>query len=723
MAETIRLVFRRVVFRHDESGFTVAIGTREQSGESVKFVGYFGDVPAGELVDVTGDWSNDRKFGLQFTAQVVMPVVPTTAEGIESYLTAGHVKGIGPALAKRLVARFGAETFRVLDDEPERLREIPGVGKKTLEKIQESWQQQRGVRELLVFLDSLGVRGARAHRIHQRYRDRAVATIRQDPYRLVHDIRGIGFGTADDIARRLGHDPRSPFRVMAGVRHVVELARDKAGHCGLPADEAITEAVKLLGVDREIVAEMLRTAVATNVVIGEDLAGRAFVFDPDLYRAETRIAATLAWLAKDQPSWRDLDPRKAVAIAEAESGIPLDALQRQAVDLALTSRAVVITGGPGVGKTTLVRALVAVFEAAELEISLAAPTGRAAKRLTENTGRAAQTIHRLLEMSPQSLDFQRHEENPLEADVVIIDEASMIDVPLLDALLRAMSPEAAIVVVGDADQLPSIGPGQVLHDMLESQRVPSIRLTQIHRQAEGSAIILNAHRINGGELPRFESATDMFRFPASTPEIAVAHVVELVAKKIPEKFGFKSLRDVQVLAPMRAGPAGINRLNAELQRALNPPERHKSRVERPNDVVFCRGDKVMQVENNYDKTVFNGDVGVIGVIDQEEESFSVDFGGQLIVDYSFDEADQLTLAYATTIHKSQGSEYEAVVIVLTPQHSIMLRRNLLYTAVTRGRKVVVIVGDSGSIEKAVRTGRGGERWTRLAHCLMNAPAS
>jgi exodeoxyribonuclease V alpha subunit len=719
MAETVRLIFRRVLFRSDASGYTVAIGTREDSGEPVTFVGSFSELPAGELVDVTGEWRNHRKYGRQFDAQIVMPVVPTTAGGIENYLAAGHVKGIGPTLAKRLVERFGAETFRILDDEPQRVREIPGVGKKTAEKIQQSWQEQRGVRDVMVFLASLGLGGARAYRIHQRYRDRAVATIRHDPYRLVHDIRGIGFSTADEIARRLGHDRRSPFRVMAGVRHVVDSAREK-GHCGLPVDDAVSEAVKLLGVEREIVAEMVRTAVAMNAVVGEELEGRQFVFEPELHRAETRIAVTLARLASEKPAWRGIDPREAVAIAEAESGIPLDEVQRQAVDLALTSKAVVITGGPGVGKTTLVRALVAVFEAADLEISLAAPTGRAAKRLAENTGRSAQTIHRLLEMSPQSLDFQRDEENPLDADVVILDEASMVDVPLLDALLRAMSPEAAIVVVGDADQLPSIGPGQVLHDMLRSQRIPSIRLTQIHRQAEGSAIILNAHRVHRGEMPQFGSAggpSDMFYFRADSPERGVQHVVELIAKKIPEKFGFKSLRDVQVLAPMRGGPAGIHLLNAELQRALNPPERHRTRVERPNGVVFCRGDKVMQIENNYEKNVFNGDVGVIASVDEEEESFSVDFGAQTIVDYSFDEADQLMLAYATTIHKSQGSEYEAVVIVLMQQHSIMLRRNLLYTAITRGRKLVVIVGDSRSIEKAVRTGHGGERWTRLAHCL------
>jgi exodeoxyribonuclease V alpha subunit len=725
MPETIHLTLRRVYFHDAGTGFTVAVGTRDKSGEEVTFVGNLPELQTGEIVAVTGEWRNHKKFGRQFAAESVSPVVPTSVEGIESYLAAGHVKGIGATLTKRLVERFGADVLRILDEEPERLREIPGVGRRKLERIKASWDEQHGVRNLMIFLSSIGLGGARAFRIHQRYGGGAVAMIRQNPYRLVHEIRGIGFSTADAMARKLGHDPRSPFRLMAGVRYVVDAARER-GNCGIPVDEALKETMRLLSVERDLVAETIGTAIASRIIIEETLDGRRFVFEPALHGAETRIASLLAKLADETPAWRGIDPQKAVGIAEAESGIPLDATQRRAIDLALTSKAVVITGGPGVGKTTLVRALVAVLDSAGRTVSLAAPTGRAAKRLGENTGSTAQTIHRLLETSPESGQFQRNEENPLEGDVIIIDESSMVDVPLLDALLRAMSPQAAIILVGDADQLPSVGPGQVLHDILRSDRVPSIRLTQIHRQAEGSQIVLNAHRINRGELPRFASSgddSDMFHFPATSPERAVRHVVDLVTTRISRKFGFKSLRDVQVLAPMRSGPIGIDLLNAELQRALNPPERHKSRLERPNGVFFCPGDKVMQIENNYEKRVFNGDVGVIATVDTEEEVFTVDYGGEVVIDYGFDEADQLTLAYATTIHKSQGSEYEAVVVALMPQHSIMLRRNLLYTAVTRGRKLVVIVGDSGSIERAVRTGHGGERWTRLAHCLRAIPLS
>lgn len=717
MPETLQATVHRIVHHDASSGFTVVIAFHDD--KAIRIVADAAMVQAGEVVEVTGDWERHPKYGRQFKAQTVLPVLPTGADEIRSYLEAGHVRGIGAGLAKRLVEHFGDDLLRVLDEEPERLREIPGIGKRKLEKIRASWQEQHGVRNVMIFLSSHGVGARRAFHIHRQYGDRAIGIIRQDPYRLAHEIRGIGFDFADKLARSLGHDARSPFRLMAGVRHVVDASREK-GHCGIPAADAVTEAVKLLGVEAALIEQTIASAVAGRVVIEEMLDGRRVLFEPSLHRAESRVAARLAALAGERPRWSKVDPAEAVAVAEEESGIGLDATQRRAIDLALRSKAVVVTGGPGVGKTTLVRALLAVFESIELNVSLAAPTGRAAKRLSESTGSTASTIHRLLEMSPDSGQFQRDEESPLETDVLIVDETSMVDVLLLDAILRALPAGAAIVLVGDADQLPSIGPGQVLHDILASERVPSIRLTEIHRQVAGSHIILNAHRINRGELPVFgkrKNESDMFRFPAADPEQAVGLIVDLVTKRIPDQFGFHSLRQVQVLAPMRNGGTGVHMLNARLQEALNPPSRHKTRVERPNGIFFCPRDKVMQTENNYDKGVFNGDVGVIAEVDVENEVFTVDFGAELIVDYLFDEADQLTLAYATTIHKSQGSEYDAVVIALMPEHYIMLRRNLLYTAVTRGRKLVVLVGDDGAIGTAVRTGRGGERVTRLKHCL------
>jgi exodeoxyribonuclease V alpha subunit len=726
MPETFRGTVQRVRFHNAESGWTVLVAMNDDTHDAETIVGVFPEVQEGEPIVATGEWRQDRRYGRQFSADSLAVVIPTSREGIERYLAAGHVKGIRAGLAKKLVARFDTDLFRIIDEEPQRLREVAGLGAKTLEKITESWGEQRGVRSLMVFLAEHGLGGGRAFRIHKHYGDRAIAAIRENPYRLAHEVRGIGFKTADAIAQSLGYDKASPFRLLAGLRHIVESARE-GGHCGLPQDEVLTETAKLLGVDETLVQVAVDTAIQMRVVMVETLDGRRVLFDPALHAAESRIAETLAILSAEAPPWSDVDLDAAIAAAEAASAISLDPAQRKAIGVVLQSKAVVITGGPGVGKTTLVNAIVSVLQSQELEVLLAAPTGRATKRLSESTGMPAVTIHRLLEMSPESGHFQRNEETPLKCDVVIVDEASMIDVPLLDALLRAMPKEAAIVLVGDADQLPSIGPGQVLHDILASARVPSVRLTEIHRQAAGSDIIANAHRIHRGEQPRFGARvgeSDMFLFPAKSAETAVRHVVELVTERIPRQFQLKALRDVQVLAPMRNGTAGVHLLNRELQRAINPPERHsRARVERPNDIFFSPGDKVMQVENNYDKNVFNGDVGVMAAVDVEAEVFTVDFGGDLIADYTFDEADQLTLAYATTIHKSQGSEYPAVVIVLMPQHSIMLRRNLLYTAVTRGKRLVVVVGDPSAIQTAVRTGRAGERWTRLGHCLSeNGPA-
>lgn len=707
----------RVRFHNPENGFSVVIATRED-GDDVTIVGTFPALQEGEPIVAMGEWREDRRYGPQFVAESLDVVMPTSAEGIQAYLAAGHVKGIRAGLAKKLVARFGADLLRILDEEPRRLLEQTGLGEKTLEKITASWDAQRGVRQLMIFLAQHGLSGARAFRIHKHYGNRAVQLIRENPYRLAHDIRGIGFATADSIARKLGLDPTSPFRLLAGVRHILDTARDRDGHCGLPRDMVRSETAKLLNVDASLLDAAIDSAMQMRVVIAE----HELLFDPWLFDAEARIANALRALADDVPPWTsDIDVDAAIDEAESANAIALDPDQRRAIHTALGARAAVITGGPGVGKTTLVQTLLSVLNSASVDVLLAAPTGRAAKRLSESTGATAQTIHRLLEMSPETGDFQRKEDNPLEGDVVILDEASMIDVPLLDAVLRALPVHGSLILVGDADQLPSIGPGQVLHDILVSERIPAVRLTKIHRQAEGSDIITNAHRINRGESPRFrarDEASDMFHFRVTSPEEAVTRVVELVTERIPRRFGMRSLRDVQVLAPMRKGLVGIDGLNRELQRALNPRERHRQRVERPNDVVFLPGDKVMQVENNYDKNVFNGDVGVIAMIDREKEVFTVDYGADLIVDYLFDEADQLTLAYATTIHKSQGSEYPAVVVVLTPQHSIMLRRNLLYTAVTRGRKLVVLVGDQRSIEMAVRTGKGGERHTRLAALLQ-----
>ncbi|HEX2831569.1 MAG TPA: ATP-dependent RecD-like DNA helicase [Thermoanaerobaculia bacterium] len=717
MQERIAAKVDRTRFHNPDNGFSVVVAMRDDTGEEVTIVGTFPPLQEGEPIVAVGEYRDDRRWGPQFVAEELDVVLPTTAEGIESYLAAGHVKGIRKGLARKLVLAFGDDLLRILDEEPRRLLGMAGLGEKKLEKIIASWEEQRGVRQLMMFLAHHGLSGARAFRIHKHYGNRAIQLIKENPYRLAHDVRGIGFATADAIARRLGLDPTSPFRLLAGVRHIIDTARDRNGHCGLAREDVRGETAKLLQVDADLIDAAMDSAVQMRVVVEES----GVLYDPALYDAESRIARKLLELAAEAPAWaEEIDVDAAIDAAENMHAIALHADQRRAIHAALGARAAVITGGPGVGKTTLVQTLLSVLHSTGVEVQLAAPTGRAAKRLGESTGATAQTIHRLLEMSPESGRFQRNEDEPIEGDVVILDEASMIDVPLLDAVLRALAPDASLILVGDADQLPSIGAGQVLHDILASERIPSVRLTKIHRQAEGSDIITNAHRINRGEAPRFRAPAenpDMFHFRVNAPDEAVTRVVELVTERIPRRFGMRSLRDVQVLAPMRKGLVGIDGLNRELQRALNPSEKHRRKVQRPNDVVFLPGDKVMQTENNYDKSVFNGDVGVIAAIEPEKEVFAVDYGADLIVDYTFDEADQLTLAYATTIHKSQGSEYPAVVVVLMPQHSIMLRRNLLYTAVTRGRKLVVLVGDQRSIDMAVRTGKGGERYTRLANLL------
>ncbi|MCU1349885.1 MAG: helicase, RecD/TraA family [Acidobacteria bacterium] len=724
MPETIHATVQRIRYHNAESGFTVLIAVDETTHQELTIVGSFPLVDEREPIVASGEWRNDRKWGRQFAAEALSVIIPTSREGIQRYLAAGHVKGIGATLAKRLLDKFGIELLKIIDVNPERLLELPGIGKKKLAKIAESWNEQRGVRELMVFLAQYGLGGARAFRIHKQYGDRAVPIIRENPYRLADDVRGIGFRTADAISRNLGNDPQSPFRIAAGLRHVVDAARE-GGHCGIAEEEAIRNAVELLAVPAALIEEGIRIAIGGGLFAVEELEGRRVLFPLALHRAETRIGHTLAALAHEKPPWKKVKVEPAIDRAELAADIALDPYQREAIRTVLRSKVAVITGGPGVGKTTLVNAILTIFSELEVKVLLAAPTGRAAKRLSESTSAGAQTIHRLLEMNPEVGGFQRNEDNRLDCDLVIVDETSMVDVPLLDALLRAMPERAGLILVGDADQLPSIGPGQVLHDILATELIPAVRLTHIHRQAEGSHIIVNAHRINSGEPPRFPppgEQSDMFFWPVKSGEDAVKRIVELVTERIPKKFGMHALRDMQVLAPMRNGTAGVHNLNDALQRALNPREKHQARVERPNNIVFLRGDKVMQMENNYDKNVFNGDVGVIARIDMENDQLTVDFGGETIVDYAFDEADQLTLAYATTIHKSQGSEYPAVIITLMPQHQIMLRRNLLYTAVTRGRKLVVLVGDPRSIDTAVRTGRGGERVTRLRTCIAEGDA-
>ena len=710
----------RVTFHSEESGFAVLRVRVRGRHDAVTVVGHAAAISPGEELRASGTWVSDPKHGPQFKAETVTTVTPTSPEGIERFLASGLVKGVGPHFARRLVEAFGTGVFEVIETEPARLREVPGVGPLRAERIVASWAEQKGVREIMVFLHSHGVGTSRAVRIFRTYGADAIAVVKEDPYRLARDVRGIGFVTADALARKLGVPEEAMTRVRAGVSHVLAEALDE-GHCGLPREALIPRAAELLGRPEEQVAEALELELADRRLVADDAKGKACVFLPALHAAERSVAARLAALAAGDPPWRRIDPEAAVPWVEARTGITLSPSQRDAVGAFLRAKVLVLTGGPGVGKTTLVDALLRIVLDASLRIALAAPTGRAAKRLSESTRAEAKTIHRLLEVDPTTGRFRRGRDNPLEADLVVVDEVSMVDVLLARSLLEAMPPSAALLLVGDSDQLPSVGPGQVLRDLLASEAVPSVRLTEVFRQAAASRIVVGAHRIREGHLPDLTNppGTDLFFFDAKEPEDAARRVVEVVSERIPRRFGLDPRRDVQVLVPVHRGPLGARALNEALGRALNPDG--APRVSRYGQEL-APGDRVMQVENDYDREVYNGDLGLVTSVDPGEAELRVSFDGRETT-YGFDELDVLQLAWATTIHKSQGSEYPAVVIPLAMTHYAMLERNLLYTAVTRGRKLVVLVGDRRAIAMAAKRSSAGSRVTRLAELLRAAAAA
>ena len=648
----------RVTFHNSETGFCVLRVKARGQRELITVVGHAAMISAGEFVQASGSWINDRTHGVQFRAAFLKATAPTTIEGIEKYLGSGMIRGIGPVYAKKLVRAFGEAVFEIIAQEPDRLREVTGIGPKRAERIIAGWAEQKIIREIMLFLHSHGVGTSRAVRIYKTYGAEALQLISENPYRLARDIRGIGFRTADQIAAKLGIEKTALIRVRAGVSFALAEAMDD-GHCGLPHEDLLTLTRQLLEVPAELVDTALTLELQDGTVIADDLDDRRCIFLAGLYRAEREIAAKLRALALGKPPWPSIDPAKAIPWVEKRTKLALAASQIEAVRVALSSKALVITGGPGVGKTTLVNSILKILLAKTVRIMVCAPTGRAAKRLSESTGLEAKTIHRLLETDPRTGAFRRTEETLLDCDLLVVDETSMVDVPLMRVLLRALPDEAALLLVGDVDQLPSVGPGQVLADIISSGAVPVVRLTEVFRQAAESRIITNAHRINQGLMPdlgRIEGG-DFHFVDAADPEQAVRKLLAAV-ERIPKRFGLDPIRDVQVLCPMNRGGLGARSLNIELQMALNPPG--EVRIERFGS-TFCPGDKVMQVENNYDKDVYNGDLGVVSRIDPEEAELVADFDGRKVT-YGFGELDELVLAYATTIHKSQGSEYPAVVL-------------------------------------------------------------
>ena len=662
----------RVTFHNQDNGFCVLRVKARGQRDLITVLGHAAMVSAGEFVQASGSWVNDRTHGVQFRASFLKATAPTTVEGIEKYLGSGMIRGIGPVYAKKLVRAFGEAVFEVIAQEPVRLREVTGIGPKRAQRIIAGWAEQKVIREIMLFLHSNGVGTSRAVRIYKTYGADAVQLISENPYRLARDIRGIGFRTADQIAAKLGIEKTALIRVRASISYALAEAMAD-GHCGLPYEELLALTRELLEVPAELVDTALGLELQGGTVVADDVDGRRCVFLAGLYRAEREIAEKLKVLVVGSPPWPSIDAGKAIPWVEQRTQLALAESQIEAVRIALGSKVMVITGGPGVGKTTLVNSILKILLAKTVTIALCAPTGRAAKRLSESTGIEAKTIHRLLETDPRTGAFKRTEEAPLDCDLLVVDETSMVDVPLMRALLRALPDQAALLLVGDVDQLPSVGPGQVLADIIASAAVPVVRLTEVFRQAAESRIIVNAHRINQGQMPDLAPVErgDFYFVDAADPEEGVRKLLAIVRERIPKRFVLDPIRDIQVLCPMNRGGLGARSLNIELQNVLNPPG--DIRIERFG-WTFCPGDKVMQVENDYDKDVYNGDLGVVSRIDMEESELIAHFDGREIT-YGFDELDKLVLAYATTIHKSQGSEYPAVVIPLTTQHYPMLQRN------------------------------------------------
>jgi exodeoxyribonuclease V alpha subunit len=716
----LEAVLERITYANEDNGYTVAkVDTGR--GDLVTVVGALLGAQPGESIRMRGHWGSHPQYGKQFHVDDYTTVLPATIQGIRRYLGSGLIKGIGPVLADKIVTHFGTDALDVIEHTPERLVEVPKLGPKRTKLIADAWEEQKAIKEVMVFLQGVGVSTSLAVRIYKQYADKAVDVVREEPYRLASDVWGIGFKTADVIAKAVGIPHDSPQRVKAGLQFTLSEATTD-GNCYLPEQALIAEAIKILQVDTGLVIDCLAELVEEEGVVREELPDdEVAVYLVPFHRAEISLAAQLKRLLHTDtdrmPDFRSVDWDKAFAWL----GTELEQHQAEAVKLALTQKVAVLTGGPGCGKSFTVRSIVRLALAKRAKIVLAAPTGRAAKRLTELTGHEARTVHRLLELKPGG-DAAYDRDRPLDADLVVVDEASMLDLLLANKLVKAVPPGAHLLLVGDVDQLPSVGAGEVLRDVLaQGSPVPNVRLTHIFRQAQESGVVTNAHRINSGDYPVVQGLPDFFLFATDEAEEAATTTVDVVANRIPRKFRLDPRKDIQVLAPMHRGPAGAGSLNTVLQEALTP-SRENLPEKRFGGRVFKVGDKVTQIRNNYDKGrngVFNGTLGVVTALDPVEQKLTIRTDEDEDVDYEFSELDELSHAYAMTIHRSQGSEYPCVVIPITTSAWMMLQRNLLYTAVTRAKKLVVLVGSKRAIGQAVRTVGAGRRHTALAHRLRS----
>jgi exodeoxyribonuclease V alpha subunit len=708
----------RITYTNEENGFTIAKVKVKGRRDLVTVVGNLMAPTPGEILQMQGEWGNHPKFGEQFRVVHYKSLVPASVAGIEKYLGSGLIKGIGPIMAKRIVKAFGKETLDVIEEEIEKLTEVEGIGKKRVEMIRKAWADQKEIRQVMLFLQSHGVSSGYATKIFKTYGNDAIEVVQENPYRLATDIFGIGFLTADRIAEKLGFARDSELRAEAGILYVLYQLADE-GHVYYPLDLLLRKCQKILEVEQEILLRALDTLRAEEKIVLEDLkenkettAGHRAVYLAKFHLSETNNAARLKALINAPKAIRPIDPGKALAWVQQQLDITLAAQQVDAVKCALTDKVVVITGGPGTGKTTIINAILKIFARAGVKFLLTAPTGRAAKRMSEATGHEAKTIHRLLEYSFQKGGFQKDDKTPLKCDLLVVDEASMIDTILMHHLLKAVPPGATLILVGDVNQLPSVGAGAVLQDIIASRAVPVMELNEIFRQARESLIIVNAHKINQGLMPTLKASghklADFYFIEQEDPEKVLGIILDLVKDRIPSRFGFDPIDDIQVLTPMHKGVVGAGNLNQELQQALTPGPDSLTRGGRN----FRLHDKVMQIRNNYEKEVFNGDLGRILRIDPESQEMVIDFDGRK-VPYDYADLDEVVLAYAISIHKSQGSEYPAVVIPILTQHYVLLQRNLIYTGVTRGRKLVVLVGTRKALAMGIKNDKTKRRYTFL----------
>lgn len=720
-------VLERITYANEETGYTVARVDTGHSDDLVTVVGSLLGAHPGESLRLEGRWGSHPQYGRQFHVENYTTVLPATVQGVRRYLGSGLIKGIGPRMAERIVDHFGSDALEVIEETPDRLVEVPNLGPKRSRMIAEAWEEQKAIKEVMVFLQSLNISTSLAVRIYKKFGDASISVVRNEPYRLANDVWGIGFKTADTIAQAAGIPHDSPERVKAGIQFTLSESTGD-GHCYLPEEDLISAALQILGVETGLVIDCLATLVTEEGVIREthpapDGTSRTALYLLPFHRAEVGLANQLHSLLETQEnrlrSFAAVDWERALGWLHNRTGTKLASEQEHAVRLALTEKVAVLTGGPGCGKSFTVASVIALAAAKHAKILLAAPTGRAAKRLTELTGHDASTVHRMLELRPGG-DASYDRDRPLDCDLLVVDEASMLDLLLANKLARAVPPGAHLLLVGDVDQLPSVGAGQVLRDLLaETTPIPHVRLTQVFRQAQQSGVVANAHRVNAGETPHTEGLADFFLFASDDTEASAELTVDVVGRRIPRKFGLDPRRDIQVLTPMHRGPAGAGNLNNLLQQALTPA-RTGVAERKFGGRTFRVGDKVIQIRNNYDKGangVFNGTVGVVTGIDPDNQEVTVRTDEDEDIDYDFTELDELTHAYAVTVHRSQGSEYPAVVIPVTTSAWMMLQRNLLYTAITRAKQLVVLVGSRRALHRAVRNAAAGQRHTGLAQRL------